>query len=174
MPNIELELTYLAASIPEAIKHSTPKRLSDVYIPENPDVHAKLRIRQKGDSYIMTKKIPISAGDASKQNEFDIPLDEAEFKELIKVSNRRITKDRYEIELAGRIAEVDVFQESLKGLIVIDFEFEKEEEQKNFIPPIECLANVTQENFIAGGNLAGLGYSDIEGHLDRYNYVRLM
>ena len=173
MPNLELELTYLASAIPEGIKNTTPKRLTDVYIPEQMNIHARLRIRQKGHSFTMTKKVPVESGDASKQNEFDIPLDEIEFQNLIKVSSRRVVKDRYEIELAGRTAEVDVFKEELEGLVVIDFEFAAEEEQKKFIAPAECLADVTQEDFIAGGNLAGLQYQDIIKHLDRFNYKKL-
>lgn len=173
MPNLELELTYLAASIPEKINQTNPIRLIDIYIPQDPDVHAKLRIRKKGDTYVMTKKILLKAGDASKQNEYDIPLDEREFNELSKISDRKIIKDRYQIMLGGKMAEVDIFRDNLKGLVVIDFEFETFDDQKSFIAPKECLADVTQEDFIAGGNLAGLEYSDIQTHLTKFNYQKL-
>jgi hypothetical protein len=35
------------------------------------------------------------------------------------------------------------------------------------------LADVTQEEFIAGGWLAGKKYSDIESFLNKYNYKKL-
>jgi CYTH domain-containing protein len=170
---IELELTYLAAELPEEIKKSKPKILVDVYVPESGVKHARLRLRQKGDSFEITKKIPINEHDASAHTEMTIPLDEAEFNALASVSDKRVVKDRYNVYIEGYPAEVDVFCEELKGLVLIDFEFTSEEEKKAFKQPSICLSNVTQENFIAGGLLAGKTYQDIEPELKRFNYKEL-
>ena len=43
-----------------------------------------------------------------------------------------------------------------------------EEEKNKFGMPDFCLADVTQEDFIAGGYLAGKGYVDIEKELERF------
>ena len=39
--------------------------------------------------------------------------------------------------------------------------------------PSMALADVTQEDFIAGGLLAGKKYSDIAPELDRFEYKRI-
>jgi CYTH domain-containing protein len=73
----------------------------------------------------------------------------------------------------GHPAEVDIFVGQLEGLVVIDFEFDSEEAKSAFVAPGICLADVTQEMFIAGGKLAGKRYKDIKAELDRFNYSAL-
>jgi CYTH domain-containing protein len=170
---IELELTYLASRLPEEINNVEPKRLVDVYVPETGVDHARLRLRQKGSKYEITKKVPLRDGDASAHTEMTIPLDENEFTSLISISQKRIIKDRYNVEIAGHPAEVDVFREELSGLVLIDFEFSTEEEKMAFKQPSVALCDVTQEDFIAGGLLAGKTYQDIEHELQRFNYTAL-
>lgn len=170
---IELELTYLAAYVPNEIAGTLPKELMDVYIPTDPAVHSKLRLRRNGEKYEITKKVPLNENDASAQQEFTIPVTENEFIELAQVSNKRIRKDRYQVMIDGRSAEVDVFLGELSGLILLDFEFTNEEEKCRFVMPECCLADVTQEEFIAGGELAGKTYADIQQNLSRFNYTRL-
>lgn len=171
--DLELELTYLAREIPSGVQGSEPTRLVDIYIPADPDIHSRLRLRQKDDSYEATKKIPLSEDDVSSQIEYTIPLEQLEFDALSTVSDKRVVKDRYNITIDGVAAEVDVFRGILEGLVVIDFEFDSELAKESFTPPTECLADVTQEDFIAGGNLAGKSYSDIEHELERFGYIKL-
>ena len=61
----------------------------------------------------------------------------------------------------------------LKGLVVIDFEFETIEEKDAFKMPEFCLVDITQEVFIAGGMVCGKKYEDIENELKRFNYNKL-
>lgn len=171
--SIELELTYLAAYIPDEVMSVTPVRIRDIYIPDRLEVHPRLRLRQSGDKCELTKKTPLISDDASAHRELTIPLTQDEFKSLAKSSNRVVEKDRYAVNLAGRMAEIDVFTGDLAGLVLIDFEFDNPNDKGSFIPPDICLANVTQEEFIAGGRLAGLSYSDIEVELEKFNYVKL-
>jgi adenylate cyclase len=168
---IELEFTFLASALPTEIKGITPKRLIDAYIPEVGVVHPNLRLRKKGGAMELTKKIPIEEGDASAHYETSITLNQNEFDALSVVSQRRVVKDRYNVVIDGLPAEVDVFQEKLKGLVLIDFEFGSKEEQAKFKAPAICLADVTQEEFIAGGLLAGKSYSDISDRLRIFNYT---
>lgn len=170
---IELELTYLAARLPDEIKDTKPKRLVDVYVPESGVDHARLRLRQKGNKYEITKKVPLRDNDASAHTEMTIPLDENEFVALISVSQKRIIKDRYNVDISGHSAEVDVFRGELSGLVLIDFEFSSEEEKSAFMQPPVALCDVTQESFIAGGLLAGKTYRDIESELQKFNYKAL-
>ncbi|HVU59888.1 MAG TPA: hypothetical protein VHC98_03575 [Candidatus Saccharimonadales bacterium] len=170
--DIELELTYLAGHVPEEIKNATPMAMRDIYVPVSA-AHPRLRIRRRGDTYEITKKQPIAAGDASRQLEQTIPLESAEFNALSQAPGRVIEKDRYAVTIEGRQAEVDVFRGALEGLVLIDFEFPSEAAQQAFTPPACCLADVTQESFIAAGLLAGKTYEDIAPKLAAYGYQRL-
>lgn len=169
---IELEKTYLAKYIPEGLENCKSKEVVDIYIPASSH-HPKLRLRKNGDKFEMTKKKPVNHDDASHQEEQTIVLNEEEFAALGKIEGKRVSKVRYYFDCNGRTAEIDVFKESLEGLIVVDFEFDSIEEKENFQMPDFCLAEVTQENFVAGGKLCGEKYEDIEGDLKRFGYKKL-
>jgi CYTH domain-containing protein len=169
---IELELTYLAKSIPSNLKNSPSKKIVDIYI-ENGTNHADLRIRKNGNKFEITRKTPVEDGDASRQTETTIPINEAEFESLSNVISRKVEKTRYFLEHNSRTAEFDVFEGDLAGLVVVDFEFESETEKDAFAMLDFCLADVTQEDFIAGGMIAGKNYEDIKEHLTRFGYKKL-
>lgn len=171
---IELEKTFLAKHLPKELAGQKPQRVTDIYFPNDPAVkHPNLRLRQQAGKLNMTKKKPIDETDSSRQLELTIPLTLAEFSELSKASQRRVVKDRFEVKIGSYSAEVDVFQEKLAGLVLIDFEFTTEAAKAKFKPPACCLAEVTQEEFIAGGLLAGKSYHDIKPQLDRFGYQKL-
>ncbi len=169
---LELELTFLAKELPKEIKTAKPTRIVDIYIPDIPE-HSHLRLRQKGEKYEITKKMPVTTGNASEQIEQTIPLTPEEFMALASCSQKRVAKDRYCVDIEGKAAEVDVFVDNLKGLVLIDFEFDTVEEKAVFKAPKTVLADVTQEDFIAGGLLAGKTYNDILPELERFNYKRI-
>jgi CYTH domain-containing protein len=170
---IELELTFLASELPKEIIGSVGKRLTDVYVPESGSPHPTLRLRQKGDSYEITKKQPLRTGDASAHRELTIPLSEEEYRSLAGANTRSVSNIRYAVMIDGYPAEVDVFQGALAGLVLIDFEFTSEDEKTAFTTPASCLADVTQEDFIAGGILAGKHYQDLADQLIRFKYQPL-
>ena len=169
---LELELTFLAKELPDDIKTVEPTRITDIYIPDTPE-HSHLRLRQKGERYEITKKLPVTEGNASEQIEQTIPLTKEEYIALSNCSKKRVAKDRYNIMIEGKMAEIDVFVDGLEGLVLMDFEFNTVEEKSAFKIPGIALADVTQEEFIAGGLLAGKTYNDISPELKRFNYRRL-
>lgn len=169
---LELELTFLAKELPREIKTVKPTRITDIYIPDTPE-HSHLRLRQKGERYEITKKLPVAEGNASEQIEQTIPLTKDEFIAMSSCSKKRVVKDRYNIEIEGKMAEIDVFVEDLKGLVLMDFEFNTVQEKSVFKIPGLALADVTQEEFIAGGLLASKTYDDISSELKRFNYRRI-
>ena len=170
---IELERTYLLKEIPKNLKQFKFKEIIDIYIPKS-DAHPVLRIRKNGNKFEMTKKQPVKGTDSSCQEEQTIILNQEEFNELNKIDGKKVRKLRYIYEYKGRIAEVDVFQDLLKGLILVDFEFENLDEMNSFKMPEFCLAEVTQEKFTAGGMLCGKSYKDIENELMKFNYKKLV
>jgi CYTH domain-containing protein len=168
---IELERTYLVKSLPKGIESCESREMLDIYVPASAR-HPKLRIRKEGERRVITKKQTIDC-DESKHLEQTIPLDEGEFAELSTIAGKRVRKTRYIYNYKGRTAEIDVFRDGLAGLVLADFEFGSTEEMASFAMPEFCLAEVTQEEFLAGGMLCGKDYKDIEGELARYSYARI-
>lgn len=171
--SVEFERTFLAKEIPAEVHAALPERVVDVYFPDDLNTHPMLRARRRGQSYEITKKTPVQSADSSEMLEQTIPLDSAEFAALITGHTRLVEKDRYKVYIGGAPAEVDVFSGELDGLVLIDFEFDSREAKEAFTPPVVCLAEVTQEIFIAGGHLAGRAYADIAKDLLRFNYQPL-
>ena len=169
---VELEYTYLAKEIPKGLSDYPSKLIVDVYYPAEVE-HPFLRIRQYGDSYELTKKVPANGSDASYQLEHTVQLDRGEFEALTKAPGRRVAKRRYYYDYQGQTAEIDVFEGELGGLVEVDFEFTNRDDQLMFKMPDFCLADVTQEAFAAGGMLAGKAYKDIKKQLAHYKYQPL-
>lgn len=170
---IEREKTYLAARIPDNLAVDNSIVIRDIYIPEHSS-HASLRLRQKGDTYEMTKKIQVVEGDSSRQTEHTIPLSIEEFEALATCSAKSLRKRRYYTKIEGLDAEVDIYEEALAGLVVIDFEFASDDELGEFTQPEVALADVTQDEIVGGGFLAGRSYADIEDGLEKYGYERIV
>jgi CYTH domain-containing protein len=170
---IERELTYLAKHLPEGLIDCEFKEIIDIYLPKE-SRHPNLRIRKTGNKYEITKKEPVDESDLSEMHEFTTPLTEEEFKALANVDSKKVRKLRYYYNHNGRTAEVDVFQDDLKGLVIIDFEFETSEEKSTFEIPDFCLADITQEEFCAGGMVCGKCYEDLEKDLDKFEYEKIL
>lgn len=168
---IELERTFLAKRLPENLKNCKCKEIIDVYIPKNSD-HPKLRLRKNRNKFEMTKKEPVN-DDASHQKEQTIILTEAEFDAMNLLEGKRVRKLRYYYNHNGLVAEFDVFQDELLGLIVIDFEFKTLEEKDKFQMSDFCLVDITHELFIAGGMICGKSYEDMEDNLNKFGYEKL-
>ncbi len=169
----EFELTYLAKKdIISKLKKATFKKMVDIYIPTT-SKHPTLRIRKSGNKYEITKKQPIKQGDASHQLEVTIPLTEKEYYELNRIKGKRVYKNRFLYKENEYLYEIDVFQKDLKGLILVDIEFKSNNEKSMFRQPSWVLADVTQEDFIAGGMLCGKSYEDISNKLKKFGYSKL-
>lgn len=168
---LEREKTYLAKSLPSGLAQAKHELIRDIYIPDTAN-HARLRLRQRGDTYEATKKIPVN-NDPSHQVEHTIPLTREEFETLAACSTKTLQKQRYHIDIDGYSAEIDIYEEALAGLVVIDFEFASEEEFRAFTQPDIALADVTDDEIIGGGFLAGKSYHDIAEGLSRYEYNRI-
>lgn len=172
MIEIELERTFLLKTLPSGLLEAPFKDMVDIYIPSTAG-HPTLRIRKNGSKCVITKKEPLSEDDRSRQQENTIPLREDEYAELSLLPGKRIEKRRYAYSENGYTYEVDVFGGGLQGLVLADIEFESEEKMSAYSPPSWVLAEVTQEKFIAGGELSGKSYEDIANTLSRFGYKKL-
>jgi CYTH domain-containing protein len=169
MVELEREKTYLLKELPADLDQWRSEIISDAYIPVFAE-HPVIRVRRRGDRYEITKKEPVQSGDASRQNEHTITLDQEEFAALNGLEARRFTKRRFYGIIDGHKAELDLYQDALDGLAVLDFEFDNDADLQNFSPPDLCLADVTQDSAVAGGMLAGKTYADLQDTLKKYNY----
>lgn len=170
---IELERTFLAKAVPGDLYAQPHTRVVDLYV-DNGTGHCDLRIRQIGDVFEITRKRPTHGTDSSKQEEQTIVLEKTEFESLSTARGPKIEKTRYYFPFGELIAEVDIFEGDLAGLVLVDFEFKTEAEMRTFTMPNFCLADVSQEAFIAGGVLVGKSYADIAAELEKYNYHKLL
>lgn len=168
--SIEIERTYLANRVPDWVLQAPKTKIEDYYFPTDMDLHPKLRLRRKGDLYEITKKSALIEGDASKQMETTIDLNELEFRELCQNSKRKVTKCRYSLKTADYLVDFDIFEGPLAGLLLVDFEFQSEAAMQSFVMPDYCGADVTQDDFIAGGMLAGKALKDIKQELEQLGY----
>lgn len=170
---IELERTFLAKHLPAGLKECKYKEVYDIYLPPN-SRHPVLRIRKNGNKFEITKKEPIDPKDTSRMKEETVNINEEEFNSIKEINGKRLRKLRYYYKYGNHTAEVDVFQDDLKGLVIIDFEFNDENEKNAFKMPDFCLVDITQEEFTAGGMLCGKKYNDIEPVLKKYNYLKII
>jgi CYTH domain-containing protein len=160
---VEIEKTFLVKTLPQSLSSFTSFRIKQGYISPPP---SPLRIRQKGDKFELTKKIPLKEGDFSSAEEINIYLTEFEFKKLWPLVERSLEKTRYLVPLEnGLTAELDVFGGELNGLNFVEVEFSSAQQMMAFPPPEWFGRDITQEDFAANTFLAGKKYSEIKGFL---------
>ncbi len=136
--------------------------------------HAKLRIRRSGDSYTITKKSLISEETASEQVEENISINKEEFDAFRNIEGNKIEKIRYYYKYLDRCVEFDVFCGKLRGLVLVDIEFESSDDMKKFIMPDFCLADVSEEELIAGGVLSRQSFKSLSDFFKKYNYKKII
>jgi adenylate cyclase len=104
--------------------------LQQAYLPLSPGA---VRIRQKGDVFILTIK---SEGTLTR-DEVEQEIDEGIFKALMRYATGRvISKTRHPIQYGSHLLEVDIFKGEFAGLVYIECEFGSETEAQAFrLPP---------------------------------------
>ncbi len=126
---MEIERKYLIHRLPEHIESYPCRIISQGYLNTSPVI----RIRQDNDRYELTYK---SEGLMARQ-EYNLPLTRESYEHLLtKIDGRLIRKKRYMIPLENNLtAELDVFKDELAPLILVEVEFNSEEEARSFTPP---------------------------------------
>lgn len=156
---LEIERTFLVKNIPNLTSLKQIK-IKQGYISSPP---SPLRIRQKGDIFELTKKIPLKENDYSSNEEINILLTEYEFSKLWTQVEKSLEKSRYCINIGENlIAELDIFEGDLSGLVFVEVEFQSQEIMKSFVPPEWFGKDVTQEDFSANSFLAGKNFDEIQ------------
>lgn len=129
-------------------------KMNDVYIP-NGDAHKDLRLRQKGEKYMVTRKRPIKDGDTTTMLETTIELSSYEFDALASGIESNVEKERFLVDVSEWRGELDVFSGRHAGLVVVEFEFQNEADLSDFEQNAKLdLVDITNVEWLAGGRLA--------------------
>lgn len=126
---MEIERKYLVKEIPVNLDQYESQKIAQGYLCTEPVV----RIRRSNNDYYMTYK-----GDGlMAREEYNLPLTEEAYTHLRpKIDGLLIAKTRYLIPLNDKLtAELDIFEEDLKGLVIVEVEFDSVEEANAFSAP---------------------------------------
>lgn len=92
----------------------------------------EVRIRQMDNKYYQTLK----KGQGLMRGEIEIELTKEQFDKLWPATERkRLIKKRYIKDEKQYKIELDIYEDKLKGLMIVEVEFNSESESRDFSPP---------------------------------------
>lgn len=149
----EIERKFLVKKLPKAYKKYPSRLVIQGYIVATDD-GSEVRIRKERGKLYLTIKI----GGDLKRTERTIQLTKRQFMSLWPLTlGRRIKKVRYEIKLGENIAELDIYSDKLKGLKIVEVEFNSVREARKFKLPKWFGKEVTYDKRYKNRNLAIYG-----------------
>lgn len=148
---MEIERKFLTTALPDGALEYPFSLISQTYISITPTI----RIRQSDDTYFLTVK----GKGAMQRQEFELQITREEYLSLEKKAETpAIQKKRYFLPLEqGLVAEIDIYDGFLEGLITTEVEFASLEEAENFSPPLWMGKDITYDNRYKNVNLAQNG-----------------
>lgn len=156
----EYERRFLLADRPHDIVD--PRAIVDEYIS---DTRLRLRTVAWHDTDQHDQKLGhkrrLVEGDPTGIMCTSLYLDDNEVAVLSLLPSRRLVKTRWRLNIGAVVASVDVFEESLEGLILMEIDLGDPALLKNFTPPSWVGPDVTRNERFTGGELAGLSFQDL-------------
>ena len=165
--NIEIERKWIVDANTIFIDKSTAIviDIEQTYISFSPEI--RVRKLNNGKTYTMTVKNNLTSNGV-KRDEYEIEITESQYNQLIaKKEGQTIYKTRYEFNLDGYWASVDIFHGELNGLAYLEIEFVDEKEAKNYKAPSWVIKEVTNDILYKNGSLAQYGIPD-----SFYTYIK--
>jgi CYTH domain-containing protein len=160
---MEIERKYQVKALPENLSQYKSKTIEQGYLCHNPTI----RIRKSNEDYILTYKSkfglePVDENGPSVNNEVELPLTEEAYLNLRnKTDGNMVYKTRYLIPLwDGLVAELDVFEGILTGLIIVEVEFPDLKSANIFQPPVWFGKDLSSDKRFTNYHLSKL--SDLE------------
>lgn len=135
---LEIERRFLVKEVPKDLKSYPHVKMEQGYVVQNGD-EMDFRLRKESGKYFLTVKT--STKDPRVRNEPELDdLTKEEFDELwTHTEGKRIKKVRYYIPAdrtcKNDVYELDEFKKQLKGLYIVEAEFDSLEDCTNFSPP---------------------------------------
>ncbi|WP_217572526.1 hypothetical protein [Streptomyces sp. GbtcB7] len=161
---VERERRFLLATPPNPSAVTVTRVISDRYV-----AGTRLRLRRADFSdgrceLKLTQKVPISQPGAIQGLITNTYLSPAEYDVIASLPAALLSKTRFSVPPLG----VDVFDGHLEGLVLAEAEFATDEEAQSFIPPAECVAEVTDDTRFTGGRLVRTPRHELLGWLAEY------
>ena len=145
---MEIEKKYTIKELPDLSKYNYHK-IEQAYLNTEPVI----RIRRQDNDFYLTYK----GKGLLVREEYNLFLNEASFYHLLeKADGRIIKKTRYLIPYKNNTIELDVFDDTLKPLIIAEIEFDTKEAALAFIPPAWFDKDVTLNPEYQNSNLSKL------------------
>jgi adenylate cyclase len=146
---IEVERKWLVRDPPDLAKHQGQEVMQG-YIAIGAD-GTEVRLRQTDGKFFQTVK----SGGGLVRDEIEIELTQDQFEALWRATaGRRLRKTRYTLPWEGRKIEIDVYHDSLAGLMVAEVEFTSASASARYTPPPWCGTEVTADRRYKNASLA--------------------
>lgn len=156
----EYERRFLLAEVPEGV--SDPRAIVDHYID---GTRLRLRTVDRQVSGQQDRKLGhkrrLVESDPTAIMCTSMYLDDGEVAVLSLLPSRRLVKTRWRLDIGSVIASVDVFGEALEGLILLEVDLGDPVALERFTPPTWVGPEVTRNERLAGGGLAGRSLTDL-------------
>ncbi|THA90023.1 hypothetical protein E6R61_21330 [Streptomyces sp. LRa12] len=161
---VERERRFLLASPPNPSMVTVTRVITDRYVN---GTRLRLRRADFADGRCelkLTQKVPVLLSGAIQSLITNTYLSPAEYDVLASLPATMLSKTRFSVPPLG----VDVFDGRLQGLVLGEAEFTTDEEVQAFVPPAECVAEVTDDARFAGGCLVQASRQELLGWLAKY------
>ena len=145
----EIERKFLVDELPPEVRAQPVMHLRQGYLSVEP---TEVRLRSIDGR---THELTIKSQGGLERAEVNLALEPEQFEELWPLVETSVEKTRTRVEVAGWIAEVDVYEGRLRGLMVVEVEFPSEAEATAFIPPAWFVSEVTEDPRYRNAALAG-------------------
>jgi CYTH domain-containing protein len=132
MTGVEIERKFLVAELPPELNQHPGQRIEQGYLAIAPD-GVEVRVRRRDGQATLTVK----SGPGQVRTEEEMAIDERRFDALWRLTEgRRVSKTRHELPLEdGAVAELDVYDGELDGLLTVEIEFDSVDASERFTPP---------------------------------------
>jgi CYTH domain-containing protein len=161
---VERERRFLLARPPKPSAVTARRVITDRYV-----VGTRLRLRRADFAdgrceLKLTQKVPLRRPGAVQGLITNTYLSPAEYHVLASLPAALLSKTRFSVPPLG----VDVFDGRLQGLVLAEAEFTSDTEAQSFVPPAECVAEVTDDARFTGGRLVQTSRQELLGWLAEY------
>lgn len=161
---IERERRFLLAQFPSNANVVRHRRITDNYIEGT-----TLRLREQNyndglTTFKLTQKLPRRGNGAQQGFITSMYLTANEFRVLVQLPARRLTKTRFSVPPFG----IDVFEGVLDGLILAEAEFDSAAAAEDLTVPFFVAGEVSADDRFSGGQLVRASRQDIQSWLSDY------
>lgn len=155
--SVEIERKFLINEVPfEELQSAHSLNIMQGYVVLGED--SELRIRKKGNHYSITRK----RGSGLVREESEEVINKDVFNIMWPFTEgRRVEKLRFTFNYKDHQCEIDIYSGELADLMVMEVEFDSEEDANAFVPPAFCTKEITEDKRFKNAILAKLGKPDI-------------